>query len=91
MHDPFTEKYKRGIGIREGWERYFTGHQNISMATFFSPLLNTKRALTLVHCPYTACLLTVNSGVPPCLWSMKPFTSVLFILGIVIVIDFNKI
>jgi hypothetical protein len=38
LHDPFTEKYKRGIGIREGWERYCTGHQNISMGPFFSSL-----------------------------------------------------
>jgi hypothetical protein len=35
--------------------------------------------------------LTIESGVPPSLQSMKPFTSVLFLVGIVIVIDFNKI
>ncbi|PNF16582.1 hypothetical protein B7P43_G07164 [Cryptotermes secundus] len=33
------QKTVKGIGIGEAWERYFTGHQYISMGTFFLSLL----------------------------------------------------
>jgi hypothetical protein len=34
VRDPFAEKYKRGIGIGEERERYFTIYQSVSMRTF---------------------------------------------------------
>jgi hypothetical protein len=67
MCDPFAEKYKRGIGIGEEQERYFTVYQNVSMGTFFA--LNTKRrTLPCADSPCAAHFLSINIwDVPPCL------------------------